>query len=120
MTIKSAVRVFEVLELFERERRPLTLKDICGAFGYAPSSGAALLKSLVALGYLDYAREKHSVRRGVGIVAMLLAPGTLSRTAAIGVAGAVARLEEKQAPILAALRRGIAAIAQGAPRRGVR
>lgn len=55
--IKSARRVFEVLELFDARRRPLTLKDVCGALGYAPSSGAALLKSLVVLGYLEYERR---------------------------------------------------------------
>ena len=52
--IKSARRVFEVLEAFDRERRPLSLKEICERFGYAPSSGAGILKSLVTLGYLDY------------------------------------------------------------------
>ncbi|MEJ1968954.1 MAG: IclR family transcriptional regulator [Rhizomicrobium sp.] len=234
--VKSARRVFEVLELFERRRQPLGLKDICAAFGYAPSSGAALLKSLVALGYLDYDRgsrtylptmrivflgqwveqalfgggailrlmqrlhratgetvmlaaqsdlsaqyihavqgeaplqvavpvgtlrpltnsgmgwlllsrqkeagiellcrridieqgkrvdraalkrniaavrrdgyvfSRHTVRRGTGIIAMLLPAGPFGRTFAIGVAGQVPQLEKKQAQILASLRRGI-------------
>ncbi len=52
--IKSARRVFEVLEYFDRERKPLGLKQIGEALGYPPSSGSALLKSIVALGYLDY------------------------------------------------------------------
>lgn len=59
-TVKSVRRVFDVLELFARARRPLSLKEVCGAFGFAPSSGAALLKSLVALGYLDYDRRTRS------------------------------------------------------------
>jgi DNA-binding IclR family transcriptional regulator len=46
--------VFEVFEYFDRERRPLGLKDIADNLGYPPSSGSVLLKSLVALGYLDY------------------------------------------------------------------
>jgi IclR family transcriptional regulator, KDG regulon repressor len=58
--VKSARRVFDVLELFDRERRPLALKDVCDAFSFAPSSGAAILKSLVALGYLDYDRGTRS------------------------------------------------------------
>ena len=58
--VKSARRVFEVLELFDRERRPLSLKEMCAALRLAPSSGAALLKSLVALGYLDYDRGTRS------------------------------------------------------------
>jgi DNA-binding IclR family transcriptional regulator len=54
--VKSAKRVFEVLEHFDRERRPLTLKDIAGQLGYPASSASILLKSIVALGYLDYDR----------------------------------------------------------------
>jgi DNA-binding IclR family transcriptional regulator len=239
-TVKSVRRVFEVFELFDRARRPLTLKDIREAFGYAPSSGAALLKSLVALGYLDYDRRtrsyfptmriallgqwvegalfgegailrlmkhlhkvtgetvmlaaqsdldaqyihtvhgaaplqvavppgtlrplansgmgwlllsrqsedaieklcrridiasgkrvdrsalrrniaavrrdgyvfsRHTVVRGTGIIAMLLPDGALGRTFAVGVAGTVPRLEQKQATIVKALRRGIARFA---------
>src|SRR5579872_6336148 len=55
-TIKSARRVFEVLEAFDRERRPLALKDVCATLDYPASSAAGLLKSLVTLGYLDYDR----------------------------------------------------------------
>jgi IclR family KDG regulon transcriptional repressor len=58
--IKSAQRVFEVLEYFERERRPLTLKEILGRLGYPSSSGSALLKAIVAQGYLDYDRERRT------------------------------------------------------------
>src|ERR1700728_1826638 len=53
-TIKSARRVFEIFEYFDRERRPLSLKDISKRLDYPASSGSVLLKSLVALGYLDY------------------------------------------------------------------
>ena len=55
--VKSARRVFEILEYFDRERRPLALKDILCRLGYPASSGSALLKSLVGLGYLDYDGE---------------------------------------------------------------
>ncbi len=55
--IKSARRVFEIMEFFDRERRPLGLKSICDALGYPVSSGAAMLKSLVSLGYLEYDRK---------------------------------------------------------------
>lgn len=54
--VKSARRVFEVLEHFARERRPLSLKEIAGQLGYPASSASVLLKSIVALGYLDYDR----------------------------------------------------------------
>ena len=235
--VKSARRVLELFELFARERRALSLKDVCAALGCAPSSGTAILKSLVALGYLEYDRRtrsyfptmrlalvgqwvpgalfgdgrvlrlmqrlhratgesvllatqsdldaqyvhavhdgdplqaavppgtlrpltasgvgwlllagqdaaeierlcrrieiatarridraalrrnlaavrrdghvfsRHTVRRGVGIIAMLLPERVLGRTFAIGVAGNVARLEAKEADILKALRKGCA------------
>jgi len=58
--IKSARRVFEILEYFDRERRPLGLKQITGALGYPLSSGSALLKSIVAQGYLDYDKSNRT------------------------------------------------------------
>jgi len=54
--IKTSQRVFEILEAFEIEQRPMALKDFTQRFGYPPSSASALLKSLVTLGYLDYDR----------------------------------------------------------------
>lgn len=59
-TIKSARRVFAILELFDALRRPLTLKEICRDLDFPTSSGAALLKSLVVLGYLDYDRASRT------------------------------------------------------------
>ncbi|MEN2979536.1 helix-turn-helix domain-containing protein [Tistrella bauzanensis] len=54
--IKTARRVFEVLEYFDEVRRPLTLRDVATHFGYPVSSTAALLKSLLQLGYVDFNR----------------------------------------------------------------
>jgi IclR family KDG regulon transcriptional repressor len=54
--IKTSQRVFEILEAFEIEQRPMSLKDFTQRFGYPASSASALLKSLVTLGYLDYDR----------------------------------------------------------------
>ncbi|MBS0408508.1 MAG: helix-turn-helix domain-containing protein [Proteobacteria bacterium] len=58
--VKSARRVFEILEYFDRERRPLALKEVLDGLGYPASSGSALMKSIVALGYLDYDRERRT------------------------------------------------------------
>ncbi len=58
--VKSARRVFEILEFFDRERRPLALKEVLDGLAYPASSGSALMKSLVALGYLDYDRERRT------------------------------------------------------------
>lgn len=52
--VKSAGRVFEVLELFRRTHRQLSATEIGAALGYPKSSTNALLKSLVALGYLVF------------------------------------------------------------------
>ncbi len=54
--VKSAVRVLEILELFQQHRAPRQLKDICDALAYPQSSGTVLLKNLVTLGYLSYDR----------------------------------------------------------------
>ncbi|HEX7943836.1 MAG TPA: helix-turn-helix domain-containing protein, partial [Phenylobacterium sp.] len=58
--MKSAQRALEILEVFARQRRPLALKEILEELGYPTSSGSALMKSLVALGYLDYDRERRT------------------------------------------------------------
>ena len=52
--IKTASRVFEVLEHFRDIRRPQRLRDIVSRLAYPTSSTAALLKSMVELGYLAF------------------------------------------------------------------
>ncbi len=58
--VKSARRALEILEVFGRHKRPLALKEVLDELGYPTSSGSALMKSLVALGYLDYDRERRT------------------------------------------------------------
>lgn len=58
--VKSARRVFEVMELFDRERRPLSLGAIAETLAYPASSASVLLKSIVALGYLEYDRASRT------------------------------------------------------------
>lgn len=53
-TVKSAARVLEIFEYFDETRRPVTIHEVAEGLGYPHSSTAALLKSLVALGYLDH------------------------------------------------------------------
>lgn len=52
--MKSAVRVFELLELFEAERRPLRVAEIVEKLGAPQSSVSMLLKTLVARGYMEF------------------------------------------------------------------
>lgn len=54
--VKSAARAFDILEYFESACGPLSLKQIADHFVWPVSSAAALLKSLVVKGYLDYDR----------------------------------------------------------------
>jgi DNA-binding IclR family transcriptional regulator len=55
--IKSAHRVLQVFEFFAEARRPASATEICNALGFPQSSTSVLLRSLVALGYLDYQQE---------------------------------------------------------------
>lgn len=50
--VKSAARVMQILELLDDIRRPAAVMEIAAALGYPQSSTSALLRSLVALGYL--------------------------------------------------------------------
>ena len=52
--IKSAGRVFEVLEFFRESRRHLSVREIAERFGYPLSSTSVLVKSIAELGYLSY------------------------------------------------------------------
>lgn len=56
--IKSVRRIFEILELFSREQRPLGAKEIADRLGYPLMSAHALLKSMHALGYADFGNPK--------------------------------------------------------------
>lgn len=55
--VKSVGRVFEVLEAFNETRRPLLAIEISKRLAYPASSTAALLKSMVKLGYLSFDRH---------------------------------------------------------------
>ena len=52
--VKSARRVLEVFELFAELRRPASVGEIATRLGYPQSSTSVLLKSLVALKYLNH------------------------------------------------------------------
>jgi DNA-binding IclR family transcriptional regulator len=52
-SVKSATRVFDLLEVFERQRRPLRVADLVESLDAPQSSVSMLLKTLVTQGYLD-------------------------------------------------------------------
>jgi DNA-binding IclR family transcriptional regulator len=53
-SVKSAMRVFEILEHFKGVRQPLRLTDLAAQLGYPVSSTAALIKTLVDAGYFRF------------------------------------------------------------------
>lgn len=52
--VKSARRVFEFLEYFERVRRAVSVAEIAAHHGYPSSSVSAVMRTMVGLGYLSY------------------------------------------------------------------
>jgi IclR family KDG regulon transcriptional repressor len=66
--IKTARRLFEILEYFNKVQRPLSLKEVAGRFGYPVSSASAVLKSMVVLGYIDFDRYSHTYMPTMRIV----------------------------------------------------
>jgi IclR family transcriptional regulator, acetate operon repressor len=59
-TVKSAARVIEVFEYFDRIRRAATVTEVARALGYPQSSTSVLLRSLVELGYLEQDEGRRS------------------------------------------------------------
>jgi len=58
--VKSASRVFEILEFLDDMRRPTTVMEIAEALGYPQSSTSALVSSMVAMGYLVFEPHKRT------------------------------------------------------------
>lgn len=59
-TVKSAARVLEVFEYFDRIRGAASVMEIARALGYPQSSTSVLLRSLVELGYLEQDASRRS------------------------------------------------------------
>ena len=52
--VKSAQRVMELLEFFDKHKEPVRVSDIVEALDFPQSSASGLLKTLVAMGYLRF------------------------------------------------------------------
>lgn len=52
--VKSAVRVLDIFEMFEAERRALTISEMVDRLQIPQSSMSTLIKSLVAKGFVEY------------------------------------------------------------------
>jgi DNA-binding IclR family transcriptional regulator len=53
-TVKSAVRVLAIFEVFESERRSLTISELVERLQIPQSSTSTLMKSLVAKGFVEF------------------------------------------------------------------
>ena len=60
LPVKSALRVLELFELFDRVQRPLMLGELVSLTGYPQSSCAALLATLTTRGYLLHDRRRRT------------------------------------------------------------
>jgi len=58
--VKSALRVFEVLELFDKLQKPLRVSDVVDELEYPQSSVSSLMQTLLEKGYLDFYSESRS------------------------------------------------------------
>jgi len=56
--VKSAARIFEILELYDRERRPMTAVEIANSLDYPLASTYEFLKTLHHLVYFSYGQPK--------------------------------------------------------------
>ena len=69
-TVKSADRVFDLLELFERVRRPLRVGEIAERLGVPQSSVSMLLRTMVARGYMEFDAQMRSYCPSVRVAFM--------------------------------------------------
>src|SRR5688572_17205832 len=60
--VKSAVRVIEIFELFEAERRPLKISEIVERLRVPQSSVSTLMKTLIAQGFMDFDADTRQFR----------------------------------------------------------
>ena len=64
-TVKSAVRVLAIFEVFESERRSLTISELVERLGIPQSSTSTLMKSLVTKGFVEFEAETRRYRPSV-------------------------------------------------------
>lgn len=76
LKVKSAIRVFEVLEYFEDIQRDASLSDIARHLGYPLSSASMLLQSMVEAGYLSQQNKQYRPTLRVAMLGSWVASAT--------------------------------------------
>lgn len=102
-SVKSACRVFEVLELYAQRRVPLTATDVGRALGYPSSSVAVLLKSMMGLGYLTFDPRQHQYLPSsrVSDLGRWIEPSIFGRAEVIGLLRALSKATGEMAVLSA-------------------
>lgn len=59
-SVKSATRVFDILELFEHERKPMRVGEIAEQLDIPQSSASMLLRTMAMRGYAEYDARHHT------------------------------------------------------------
>lgn len=108
-SVKSARRVFDVLEFFEEQRRAASAVEVANALGFPQSSTSALMRTMTAFGYLHYdsSRRTYIPTPRVSMLGQWISPALFTRGRLINLMEDLsARTGET---IMVALRNGLSA-----------
>lgn len=95
--VKSAARTIQILEFFDHVRRDVSISEIANALHYPQSSTSALLRSMVAMGYLHHDRATRTYRltRRTGLLGAWVDPSLVRQGAIVSLAHTLARHTEE-------------------------
>ncbi|WP_088623336.1 helix-turn-helix domain-containing protein [Oceanicola sp. 22II-s10i] len=91
--VKSAARTIQILEFFDHVRRDVSISEIAHALRYPQSSTSALLRSMVAMGYLQHNRTQRTYRltRRTGLLGAWVDPSLVRQGSIVNLAHGLAR-----------------------------
>lgn len=91
--VKSAGRALQILEFFDEVQREACVTEICRSLRYPQSSTSVLLRSLVAMGYLQRDRYKRTYfpTRRVSLLGNWVDPALVQHGALLDIAEELAR-----------------------------
>lgn len=86
--VKSAARTIQILEFIDHVRRDVSGSEVAAALNYPASSTSALLRSMVAMGYLQHDRDTRTYRltRRTGLLGAWVDPSLIRRGTLVSLA----------------------------------
>ncbi|GGM03198.1 transcriptional regulator [Pseudooceanicola nanhaiensis] len=92
--VKSAARTIQILEFIDHVRRDVSGSEVAAALNYPASSTSALLRSMVAMGYLQHDRETRAYRltRRTGLLGSWVDPSLIRRGTLVSLAESLANV----------------------------